>query len=138
MLIQTKYHGELNIEEQEVLRFETGIPGFLEEKAFALLSLDENLWILQSITTPQLAFVVTNPFLFFKGYEFQLSEQVKELLNIQSEEEVSVLSILTVAEHFQNSTANLQAPIIVNMRTKDAKQVILTDTNYQTKHVLAG
>lgn len=139
MVIQTKYHGELSIEANEKITFENGIPGFLDEKTFVLLPLDEetSFFILQSVQTPRIAFVVTSPFFFFKDYEFDLDESTKERLNIQSEQDVEVLVILTVKELFNNSTANLKAPIILNRKTKLGKQLILNQTDYTTKHRLA-
>lgn len=32
MIIHTKYHGQMNIKEEQIILFESGIPGFLEEK----------------------------------------------------------------------------------------------------------
>ncbi|WP_341356994.1 flagellar assembly protein FliW [Rossellomorea sp. y25] len=136
MNIDTKYHGVIDIHSEEVLIFEHGIPGFGEEKQFILLPLPENEWfhILQSVTTPQLGFVVTNPFVFFKEYDFELDQASVELLENPSEKEVQVLSILTVRETLHESTANLQAPIIINLANRKGKQVILNNTDYQTKH----
>ncbi|MBH9968842.1 flagellar assembly protein FliW [[Bacillus] enclensis] len=138
MKISTKYHGEIEINEEDVLLFESGIPGFAEEKKFTLLPLPENDWfhILQSVATPQLGFVVTDPFLFFKEYDFVLDQSSVDLLDMPSEKDVKVLTILTIRENLQESTANLKAPIIINLANNKAKQVILNDTTYQTKHVL--
>ncbi|WP_226676398.1 flagellar assembly protein FliW [Rossellomorea aquimaris] len=136
MKINTKYHGEIEVESEEILTFEHGIPGFGEEKQFVLLLLPENEWfhILQSVTTPQLGFVVTDPFLFFKEYDFELDQASVESLGKPSEKDVQVLSILTVRETLNESTANLQAPIILNLANRKGKQVILTNPDYQTKH----
>lgn len=139
MIIQTKYHGETTLEADHIITFESGIPGFLEEKKFLLLPLDEetSFFILQSVQTPGIAFVVTSPFFFFKDYEFDLDESTKERLNIRSEQDVEVLVILTVKEPFNSSTANLKAPIILNRKTKLGKQLILNQTDHTTKHRLA-
>ncbi|MGM0754081.1 MAG: flagellar assembly protein FliW [Bacillota bacterium] len=136
MNIDTKYHGAIDIHSEEVLIFDHGIPGFGEEKQFILLPLPENEWfhILQSVATPQLGFVVTDPFVFFKEYDFELDQASVELLENPSEKEVQVLSILTVRETLHESTANLQAPIIINLANRKGKQVILNNTDYQTKH----
>ncbi|MHA7138074.1 flagellar assembly protein FliW [Rossellomorea arthrocnemi] len=138
MKINTKYHGEIGVESEDILTFDHGIPGFMEEKQFILLSLPKNEWfhILQSVTTPQLGFVVTDPFVFFKDYDFELDQASVELLEHPAEKEVQVLSILTVRETLHESTANLQAPIIINLANRKGKQVILTNTDYQTKHLI--
>lgn len=138
MNIQTKYFNEVSINEKDILQFENGVPGFLEEKEFVLLPLTEDnvYFVLQSVQTVELAFVVTNPFLFFKDYDFKLDEAIVEQLNIKQSNDVAVYSILTLQDPFENTTANLQAPVIVNVKNNKAKQVILNDENYKTKHPL--
>ncbi|MFT9598157.1 flagellar assembly protein FliW [Mesobacillus sp.] len=134
MKINTKYHGEVEVE--EILTFEKGIPGFVEEKQFALLPLsdDESYFVLQSVSTPGLAFVLTNPFHFMKEYDFQLEDATVEELSLESEKDVAVYTILTVQDPFERTTANLQAPIIINQTNRKAKQVILHNEQYKTKH----
>jgi flagellar assembly factor FliW len=136
MKIETKYHGSLEVNLEEVLSFDKGIPGFLDEKNFIVLPLsdDDIFYVLQSISTPELAFVISSPFNFFKDYDFNLEEQLAEDLDLESENEVVVHTILTVQDPFQNTTANLQAPIIINSRNRKAKQVILHNEDYRTKH----
>ena len=138
MKIATKYHGEKEIQEKEVITFPQAIPGFPEEKEFALLPLDEEgqFIVLQSLGNKQLAFVLSNPFTFFKEYDFTLEDHIVKLLELESEENIQVLSILTVQDPFEKTTANLQAPIIINSKKNIAKQVILNEPNYHTKHPL--
>ncbi|MTH55060.1 flagellar assembly protein FliW [Bacillus mangrovi] len=136
MMLKTKYHGEMEIDEAQILKFAGGLPGFVEEKQFVVLPLEEDspFLILQSATTPDLAFVVTSPFFFFKDYEFDLDESTVEALKIEDANQVQIMVILTVQDPFNLSTANLQAPIVVNEVNKQAKQVILNHPSYKTKH----
>ena len=138
MKIATKYHNELTVETKDIIRFENGIPGFNEETQFVILPFsDDNFFsILQSITTPQLAFVIINPFHFFKEYDFELPSSVVEKLAIESEKDVIVYTILTVNDTFEDSTANLQAPVVINGKKQTGKQVVLTEPTYHTKHQL--
>lgn len=140
MNIQTKYHGEVEIAEQSILTFEKGIPGFPDERKFTLLPLPEQtaISVMQSVETPALAFVVADPYSFFSPYEFALDENTVELLGISGAEDVSALVILTVYDPFETSTANLQAPVIINVKNNKAKQVILNEEDYKTKHPLFG
>lgn len=136
MRIDTKYHGEIHIEEKEIITFANGIPGFLEEKKFIFLPFGEDtgISIMQSISNAGLAFAVTNPFLFLKEYNFTIDDQVVEQLQLESEKDVTVYVILTVQDLFEKTTANMQAPVVINSKTQLAKQVILTNTAYHTKH----
>lgn len=138
MNILTKYHGEIQIDEAEIIHFPHGIPSFLDEKQFYILpfSDDDLFYILQSVQTAGLAFIIVSPFEFFSDYVVKLSDQVIEALKIEKQEDLAIFSILTIREPFSNSTANLQGPIVINTVSKLGKQAILSDSPYQTKHLL--
>lgn len=91
---------------------------------------------MQSVRTPQLAFVITNPFTFYKDYDFTVEDVIVKQLGIESITDVKVFNILTLQEPFEESTVNLQAPIIINTKNNQAKQVILNNESYKTKHPL--
>lgn len=135
MKIETKYLGEMEIDESKIIHFESGLPGFLDEKSFVVLDIPGNnvLQILQSVTTPELAFIVTNPHYFYEDYEFKLEDSIVELLGIKKKEEIVVMSILTVRDPFPTSTINLKAPLIINWANKRGKQVVLNDEKYSMK-----
>lgn len=138
MKIETKYHGLIELQKEEVIRFPNGIPGFLEEKEFVVIPFSEDgtFHILQSMQTPSLGFVLTNPFMFYPDYDFNLENQVVDVLKLGSVEDVRVYTVLTMADPLEGTTANLQAPVVVNTKKKLGKQVILTGSSYQTKHNL--
>lgn len=136
MEVQTKFHGVVELTEKDILSFESGIPGFPEEDKFSVLPLEEDglFRILQSLKEPALAFVVVNPFHYFPEYDFTLEDQVVEKLRVESPDDVLVYSILSVREPFEETTVNLQAPIIINSRKALGKQVVLNNEKYKTRH----
>lgn len=137
MILQTKFHGEIELVEEEIYRFDSGIPGFLEEKQFCLLTLDDTpFFVLQSVKTKEVAFIVTNPFEVFRDYEVELPDEVLSSLQIETELEVITFVILTIQDPFNETTANLQAPIIINASKKTGKQFIMNGSEYRTKHKL--
>jgi len=140
MEIKTKYHGVVQINDHEVINFVKGIPGFPNEENFTILSLEEDgvFSILQSVVTPELAFVIVNPFHYFTDYDFHIEDQVVKALSIKSPEEVQVFTILTVQEPFEKTTANLQAPLIINKNNRMGKQVVLNNEKYTTRHKILG
>lgn len=135
MYIQTKYLGELSIKEEQVIHFLDGLPGFPNETRFVLLELPENPFfnILQSIHTKDVAFIVTSPYHFYKTYAFDLSPSIIEKLQIETESDVNVLTIVTLATPFSKSTINLKAPLILNIKKQYGKQYILNETDYPIK-----
>ena len=137
--ITTVRFGKIAIDEEDIIRFKDGLPGFPEEKEFILIPLGENepFLFMQSLMDADLAFFTTNPFIFFKDYEFVLSDEVLEELDIKSPEDFCVYSILSMTDkNIQNMTANLVAPVIIQNKTKEARQVILEKTSYTTREGL--
>lgn len=135
MNILTKFHGEQKINREDIIKFPSGIPGFLNEKEFYILPLEgTDLFVPQSVETIEVAFIVTDPFVHFPQFEFDLPEEAVGKLEIQSDKDVATFVILTVREPFQETTANLQAPLVINQTKKLGKQVILSQTSYGTKH----
>ncbi|MBU9721726.1 MULTISPECIES: flagellar assembly protein FliW [Bacillaceae] len=141
MKIETKYAGEVEINPNNIIQFEQGIPSFEEEKEFILLPYSEEqspFYILQSVKTSGLAFMVMTPFTFFPDYEAKLSDSVIEQLAIEKQEDVALFVIITLRETLQESTVNLKGPIVVNSAAQKGKQVVLNDTAYHTKHALVA
>jgi flagellar assembly factor FliW len=137
MRIETKFQEVIEIDETQILTFDQGLPGFEDEKQFVLLSIEGiELSMLQSLQTSELAFITTNPFQFFKQYNFELSNADLEFLELEDEKDVHVQVIITVADPYEKSTANLQAPVIINAKNNKCKQIILSDSKYRTKHLL--
>ncbi len=138
MKIETKHFGTVEVDGNELIRFEQGIPGLEQYKTYALLPVDEAslYFALQPIDEAGIALIITNPYLFYSDYAFDLDEPVKNELNISKREEVAVYNVLTLKDPFNTSTINLQAPIVINAETKKGRQVILTNDEYHTKHPL--
>ena len=130
MKIETKFLGEMNIEENEIIQFPDGILGFENIQKFVILSLEKEspFAILQSIEHVEVSFVIALPFVFKKDYEFDLSDEDKEELKITDPEDLITYSIVSLKEPFNSSTINLQAPVIINHKQKIAKQVVLQDS----------
>ncbi|PAV31018.1 flagellar assembly protein FliW [Virgibacillus profundi] len=139
MRIQTKYLGDLAIDESKIIQFPAGLPGFINETGFVLLDLPDNpvFQILQSVSSADTAFIVTNPYHIYRDYSFDLDNNLMESLEISNEKDVTVLTIVTLKKPFQTSTLNLKAPIIINPNSKLGKQYILNVDDYPTKASIA-
>src|SRR5690625_3687244 len=140
VLLATKYLGKIEIDEDKIIQFQSGLPGFTEENQFIIIDLPENdfIKILQSVTTPDLAFCITNPHYFHKEDEFTLDQITIDALEIKEEKDVAVFSIMTLKNHFDQSTINLQAPIIINTQKKLGKQFIINDSNYTMRYTISA
>ena len=92
---------------------------------------------LQSMMTPELAFLMTDPFVFFPDYSFELDDENMEKLAINSMDDVLVCTLISVPRSgVADMTTNLLAPVVINRHTMQARQIVLEKTQYTTKHRL--
>lgn len=136
--LETQRFGEIEFEDQAVITFEEGLPGFEHLTKFIVYKPSEDMpfSFLQSIEAGELAFIVVSPFLFYPQYEFEISEQFKQELSIRDEQDVMVWSIVSIRDSLESATINLLAPVILNARERLGKQIILQGTDYQIRHAL--
>lgn len=128
MKINTTRFGEIEIEENKIINFPLGIPGFANLKRYILLDYKDPIKWLHAVDDPDIAFIVTEPFGLFPDYSLTIEDDVEQFLEITDVAETIVLVILNVADNSLN--ANLKAPIIVNISKLKATQIILEDERY--------
>jgi len=135
MQVETKYAGEIVVEENQIIHFPHGLPGFQEEHRFLLMDLPDGglFYVLQSVETTGLAFVVAIPYSIKKDYSVDLDDATQEILQIEKPEDVAIYGIVTVKDPFSKSTINLKAPLIINIKERLGKQQILNTDEYATK-----
>ena len=137
--INTLRFGELEIEEQDVVRFADGIPAFEDEHEFVVLPYEEGTpyMFLQSMATPELAFLMTDPFVFFPDYSFELDDENMDKLEIKTMDDVLVCTLISIPRSgVADMTTNLLAPVVINRHTMQARQIVLEKTQYTTKQRL--
>lgn len=137
MKISTTRFGEIEIPDAQIYTFPDGILGFADIRGYAVFAPKAGpfQW-LQSTEVPSLAFVVTDPSLFFPEYVVQIRPEDLAALQLSDLGSGVVLVILTVPKNPAEITANLLGPLVFNAKTKLARQVVLTDPKFSTKHRL--
>lgn len=139
MVLQTKHFGEIEINEQSILRFDAGLPGFELLNDFVLIDSEDEAspfkW-LQCVNEPQMAFAVANPFMIVKDYDFELNDEEAERLGIEKSEEAAVYVIVVVPEELEKMSMNLKAPLIINSRNKKGAQIVLDTDKYTVRHYI--
>ncbi|SFF38612.1 flagellar assembly factor FliW [Paenibacillus algorifonticola] len=137
MIIETTRFGSLEYETEQVITFISGIPGFKQFQRYTIVSIEESPFqYLQSVEEGSLAFIIVSPFDFINEYEFELSEQIKDELRIESAESLQIYSIVRVTEDLASATINLAAPIIINTACNYAVQYILSNDHYSVQYPL--
>lgn len=138
--IQTKFFGEIELTSEQCWHFPKGIPGFEDEKEFTIIPIEENkmFQVLQSVNTSDIALIVANPYVLVEDYSFNIDEPTIELLNIEKQDDIFVLGVLSLKEPLEKSTINLQAPVIFHKVTKVAKQMIINDNKFAVRHIIGS
>lgn len=132
--------GNFELSEDEMIYFPKGLYGFEKEQRFGLLPFDPHIecpmeWM-QSLQTPDLAFVVTDPNVYVPEYQVTLSGDEKEQIQLRLDDPYTIRVIVNIPATYIEMTANLVAPIVINAASKFARQVILATPAYDTRHYL--
>ncbi|APF26869.1 fliW family protein [Clostridium sporogenes] len=138
MKLNTRYHGCIEYEEKDVIYFEKGIPGFEELNKFIIFPVEDNdvFSVFHSIEKEDMGIIVTSPFSIEKDYEIQLEEEQIKNLKLQDEKDTLVLNTVTLSSDMDKITANLRAPIVINIKEKIGEQIIINSDKYKVKHPL--
>jgi flagellar assembly factor FliW len=136
MLVQTSRFGPLEVDEQRLITFPSGVLGFPQSKAYALVQTGEGslFYWLQAIDRADLAFVVCDPRLFVTDYRTPLRAEEMGLLGLDSADGSQVFVIVNKVDDLL--TGNLQGPLVVNVKSRVARQLVLSDKRYSTRQPL--
>jgi flagellar assembly factor FliW len=123
------------IGQEHILTFEDGIPGFPGSRRFVLVEVAEDsaFQLLQSVDEPDVALVVTVPWIFFPDYAPELSELERAALGIEHREDAIVFCPVTLDVEHETVFLNLLAPFVVNAATRRGRQVILLESGYPVR-----
>lgn len=140
MKYQSTRFGELDVTDDAIFNFPGGLYGFEEETRFALLpfdpAIDSPLEWLQSLTTPELAFVVADPAPFMPAYEVALTADDRRDIGLGDDAAFNLRIIVTVPEDYRRMTGNFLAPLIIHPELNTGKQLVLIRPEYSTQHPL--
>ena len=136
MEIESTRFGRLTVDDERVITFPKGLLGFPSHTRFALIQTGEENYFfwLQSIDEPGLAFVVTDPSIFFKDYEVPIREETMADISLNNIDFAQVFVICNKVDEWL--TGNLLGPIVVNAQNRQAQQVVLTEKKWTTRQPL--
>lgn len=140
MNLETLNYGTISYDEENIVVFEKPLLGFNNLKKFVLVEIEQNSMfnLLQSIEEKTVGFIVLSPFSVRQNYEIELDEATIKELEIESHEDVAIMTTVTLNEVAEKTTTNLKAPIIINIKNKKGKQIILNNDKYKIKEPLMG
>jgi flagellar assembly factor FliW len=116
----------VEVPEQEIFRFPTGVAGYEDLTRFAIFELDSQLFLLQAVDDVEVSFVLVDPFLLDPEYRAVAREDC-QVLDLDEKDEYWMLCIVTLAPNGRPMTVNFRAPIILNSTKKLGMQMILQE-----------
>ena len=136
MEINTTRFGNINLEDSPVINLRGPILGFEHLNRYTLIHQKEDsaFWWFQSIDDGAVAFVVVNPCLIKEDYEPELRDDDVALLEIEDPSDVQLLVVVTIRSNPTQISANMRAPIVINLKQKLGKQIVLDDDSYDVQH----
>ena len=138
MKIETERFGTVSYTQEEVLYFPRGIPAFETRRNWILIGSDDNAikW-LQSVDDESLALPVTSPDAVQSDYNAKIPEEELKLIGSVNPSDLALLIVVSIPESAPwNMTANLRAPIVINLKSHKAVQVIALNEEYPIRHVV--
>ncbi|MGI6524024.1 MAG: flagellar assembly protein FliW [Bdellovibrionota bacterium] len=132
---QSSRFGEVVVPEDSVLEFPVGIIGFPNQHQYVMLEHKPPFAWLHAVDEPNLAFVVIDALELGEGYSVQPPIGDKDI-DLKEDDEYAVLIIVTIRPDPSMTTANLKAPLFVNLRNRKGVQVIFDDARLSTRHLL--
>lgn len=135
MLIDTIRFGQIEIDENKIIKFDEGLPGLEEYHNFAILQFEGSypiIW-LQSSEDKSICLPVIDSFLAKPDYSFDISDDDVAQLSLSGPEDLKIISVLVIPENIDQMTINLAAPIIINTKNGKARQIILNNGEYSVR-----
>ncbi|MFW6253738.1 MAG: flagellar assembly protein FliW [Chitinivibrionales bacterium] len=122
-------------QQEDIIRFPAGIPGFEQRKEFVLVQIPEYLpfeWLVCTDGS-KLRFAIINPMVFLPDYSPNVTKEQLADLQFEKPEDILLYTIVTIRDNPAESTANLIGPLFINRTRRLGKQVIIDDDRYSTK-----
>lgn len=134
--IETKNFGPVSYEPESALEFPRGLPGFDHCRGFVALHFAQSdpLIFLQSLEDPGLCFITMPVLAVNPQYRLRVEPEDLELIGLPPGqqpvigEQVLCLTVLSIRE--DGPTANLLAPIVVNLRNRKSVQAVARESSY--------
>jgi len=142
--LATQNFGDVEYTAGQVLEFPSGLPAFEDQTRLVMLERPglRPLVFLQSLGNPKLCFITLPVGLIDPGYELELIAEDARLIGLDRVVEGEVpdpidllcLAILVVTENCP--TANLMAPVVINLKNRRGVQAVRVDKRYSHQHPL--
>ncbi|WP_312693493.1 flagellar assembly protein FliW [Caproiciproducens sp.] len=123
---------------QNIIHFDEGILGFEGVREYLLYHEDEDgiIWNLQSAHSDIPSFVVVDPYPIVNDYNPVFSKSELDYFGETDAENLCILVVAVIKPNLSESVINLKSPIVIDVNSKKAKQIILENSDYPIRYKL--
>lgn len=136
----TRYFGLQEYTEDSVIQMPAGLPGFEDQSTFVLIQFPNQypLVYLQSVLRADVCFAALPVTVLRKDYQLELSDEDAASLDIPTSPKIGseVLCLTLLAGDGSGMTANLMAPLVVDIATRFAAQCVNNAGDYSCEDAL--
>lgn len=135
MQLKTKRFGEIEVSDDKIIYFKDGVFGLEHLKRMIVIILEQTrpFYWLQAIDE-DISFPVISPFEIDSDYSPIIDDTVFEQINLKDETDLLVLSVAVIPDDMKKMTANLAAPILINIADNYGCQVLIERGDYDIRH----
>ena len=138
MKVKTSRFGQIEVAEDDRLTVVGGFLGFYGLTGYVEhrpAGLGIFRW-LQSLDVSKLAFVVCDARVILPDYHIEISPEELGCIGLEDAGDAEIVVILRYPQDPGRMTANLLGPVVINRRTRKARQVVLSNTDYSCRHIV--
>jgi flagellar assembly factor FliW len=137
---QTRYFGLLEYSSDDLIALDGGLLGFENATSFLLMQMADQfpLVYLQSVTEPDLCFLALPVLSVRPDYRLALAPDDAARASTPNTPVIGsdVLCLVLVTLRPEGATANLLAPLVINLQTRNGCQCINAEPGYSHQHAI--
>lgn len=130
-IINTLQFGEIEISPEHIFYFDEGMLGFEDLREYVLISEEETVpfkWLI-SLEQPDIGFPMLSP------WHLDLTYDPGKKIDLEKE---VLLVVVTLENEKGLMSANMKAPVVLNVITQKGRQEILPTDKYSVNHIITG
>ncbi len=131
-MLHTRNFGDIEVPEDKVIQFRDGMPGLACMRRCFLVKVEDTMPIywLQSVEDGAVALPVINPLVVDGAYAPQVEDSVLSELELERDEDLLIVNVAVIPQDISKMTANMAAPILINIERNLGRQIVLDDTQH--------
>ncbi len=137
MVVETKCFGTVEIDDSKIITFESGILGFENYQKYTLIydsvKNKKTIMWLQSVEEKSLALPVIDPMIVDDKYSPVVEDSLLDAIGGVDENNMLILTVLTVPSDITKMTVNLKAPVVINTDTCKGVQLVADNEDYKVR-----